>query len=188
MRFLQGILAWVGVGLFGMWFALRLLTVKGRAWLLPRVLLPLEWVLVLAGLGLLAFQLYKLRRRRTAPRPVTDATRVPFVRFWHDWRDTCVPEYSIRLEGLDWTIRVNHADGPAPQPGPPAFAIDPVPRCPGCGFPVLERPQGNAWLRSCASAACNRHELSRETLARTAALLTRAAREAWTVSRPGPAR
>jgi hypothetical protein len=184
VRFLQGVLAWFGVGLFGLWLTLRLLSVRGQPWLLPRVMMPLEWLLVVAGLGLLAFQLYRLWRRRFGPRPVTDETRVPFVRFWHGWRETRVPEDSIRLEGLDWTIRVNHADGPAPQPGPPAFALDPVPRCPRCGLPVHETPQGRSWLRSCASAACNRHELSRETLARTAALLTRAAHEAWTVSRP----
>lgn len=185
MRFLRFFLAWVGMALFGIWFTLRLWSVQGKPWLLPRVLVPLEWLLVVAGFGLLAYHLYRAWRRRNAPSELTDGVLVPLVRFWRNWRDTRVPEDTVRLEGLDWTIRVGFRDGPIPAPRPPAFTFDPVPRCPGCGLPVVERPQGALKLRSCASDACSWRELSREPLARTAARLSRAARKAWFLSTPG---
>ncbi len=187
-RLLQGGFAWLGPGLFGIWLTLRLWSVQGRVWLLPRALRPQEWLAVAAGFGLLVFQLYRAWRRRAVPRPVTDSVLVPFVRFWHGWRETRVTEYSVRLEGLDWTIRVNPADRPLPEPGPPDFTLDPVPRCPECGLAVTEQLMGRTWLRSCASAACNWRELSREPRWRTVAFVTRAARAAWLASRPRPDR
>lgn len=182
MKGLAVLLAWLGAALFSMWLMFRLLAVQGRAHLLPRTFGLADWVLVALALGYGAFHLVRLARRRSAPGTAADESLVPFVRFWQNWRTARVPQDSVRVDDLDWTIRVTYPDGPGAASGPPGFVIDPTPRCPECGLPAGERRQDGSWLRSCPSGACNWHQLRRESLSRTLTRLDRAARKAWAIS------
>ncbi|MFO7674713.1 MAG: hypothetical protein R6X12_00130 [bacterium] len=182
MKGLAVLLAWLGVALFSVWLMFRLLAARGRVQLLPRTFGLADWVLVALALGYGAFHLVRLARRGSGPGPATDELLVPLVRFWQNWRVARVPQDSVRVDDLDWTIRVTRPDGPVAASCPPGFVIDPAPRCPVCGLPAGERRQDGFWLRSCSSSACNWNRLRRESIARTLARLDRAARKAWAIS------
>lgn len=190
-RALATLFVWFTVSILSMHLGGLMLAVQGRFWLIPRVLSPIDWCLLLLLGYLVGYRVSRYWHGRRRIREVTNRTLALLVRFWHNWRTVRISENSFRYDELDWTIRVtdpsgtaSHSDasGKAMEPVP-AFRIEPVPHCPKCGLPAAERRQSSAWHRSCLSAACNWHQLSRDSLAETADALTRAAREAWMISR-----